>query len=105
MRGTRRTSTRRVARRRPISTPRRGPGTSLFVGISSAAFHLGVSELISWADGLTNGEGGRKSPLKREPSLADGKPNAAQEPFLSVPSHTWRKRSGDGSQWERREGS
>ena len=65
---------------RPTSTLRGGPGTSLFTGKRSAAFHLGVSDLISWADGLANeGVGGRKSPLKREPSLANHRQNAVQE--------------------------
>ena len=100
LRGPRRTLTGRVTRRRPTSTLRGGPGTSLYTGMSSAAIHLGVTELISWADGLTNAGGGKKSPSKREPSLANGRPNTAQEPVLSEPSHTWRKRLGDGSQWE-----
>ena len=40
LRRTRRTSTGKVSRRRPTSTLRGGPGTSLFTGMSSAALPL-----------------------------------------------------------------
>ena len=60
----RRSSTGGVRRTRPTSTPGEGLGTSLFTRKSSAAIHLGISSLISWADGLANEGGGRKSPLK-----------------------------------------
>ena len=35
---------------------------------SSAAIYLGISGLISWADGLANEGGGSKSPLKSKTS-------------------------------------
>ena len=45
----------------------------MFLKKSSAAIHLGISGLISWADGLANeGGGGKKSPLKSKPSLPMG---------------------------------
>ena len=66
--------------------------------MSSAEIHLGVTKLISWADGLTNAGGGNKSPLKREPSLTNGRQNAALGTKFSVPSQSWQMRSGDESQ-------
>ena len=105
LRGTRRSSTGRVARRKRTTTMRGGTGTSLTSKSSSAAIRLGISELSRWADGLANGGGGLQSPLRREPNLVNGRLNAAQEQILYVPSQTWQNRSEDGSKWERRDRS
>ena len=95
--GSRRSSTGRVTRSMRTTTPR-GAGTSSSSKQRSAAFSIGVSELISYADQWGSGD---QEPFKEGAKLDLWQPNAALGTKLSVPSQSWQMRSGDGSQCER----
>ena len=79
--GTRRSSTGRVTR--SMKKQR------------SAAFSMGLSELISYAGPWGSGD---QEPFKEGAKLDLWQPNTALGTKHSVPSQSWQMRSGDGSQ-------
>ena len=79
--GTRRSSTGRVTR--SMKKQR------------SAAFSIGVSELISYAGQWGSGD---QEPFKEGAKLDLWQPNAALGTKISVPSQSWQMRSGEGGE-------
>ena len=84
LRGTRRSSTGRVTKRRRTSTLRGGQGTSSTSQMSSAAIHWGVSQLISWAGQWGRGD---SEPFKEgaEPGQWQAKRCTRADSFCAKP--------------------